>query len=149
MKSALECNPHSNVIRNFWEKKKKRNPRIVFEGIRYLNFENKDMRVTHHFSHMIIPRKLNFSKVEKWDSVRRRIHTIPNYHFWSKKLFLGKTFDQKMNDKKFRFLQKIGQDWFFSTSIFGWKYRFLAWKIIHELSKINESQIVFPWILLS
>ena len=32
MKSALECNPHSNVIRNFWEKKK-RNPRIVFEGI--------------------------------------------------------------------------------------------------------------------
>ena len=22
MKSALECNPHSNVIRNFWEKKK-------------------------------------------------------------------------------------------------------------------------------
>ena len=30
MKSALECNPHSNVIRNFWEKKK-RNPRIVFE----------------------------------------------------------------------------------------------------------------------
>ena len=79
----------------------------------YLNFENKDMRVTHHFSHMIIPRKLNFSKVEKWDSVRRRIHTIPNYHFWSKKLFLGKTFDQKMNDKKFRFLQKIGQDWFF------------------------------------
>ena len=23
MKSALECNPHSNVIRNFWEKKKK------------------------------------------------------------------------------------------------------------------------------
>ena len=71
------------------------------------------MRVTHHFSHMIIPRKLNFSKVEKWDSVRRRIHTVPNYHFWSKKLFLGKTFDQKMNDKKFRFLQKIGQDWFF------------------------------------
>ena len=35
MKSALECNPHSNVIRNFWEKKK-RNPRIVFEGIRYI-----------------------------------------------------------------------------------------------------------------
>ena len=34
MKSALECNPHSNVIRNFWEKKK-RNPRIVFELIRY------------------------------------------------------------------------------------------------------------------
>ena len=24
MKSALECNPHSNVIRNFWEKKKKK-----------------------------------------------------------------------------------------------------------------------------
>ena len=35
MKSALECNPHSNVIRNFWEKKK-RNPRIVFELIRYI-----------------------------------------------------------------------------------------------------------------
>ena len=35
MKSALECNPHSNVIRNFWEKKK-RNPRIVFELIRYV-----------------------------------------------------------------------------------------------------------------
>ena len=33
MKSALECNPHSNIIRNFWEKKK-RNPRIVFELIR-------------------------------------------------------------------------------------------------------------------
>ena len=39
MKSALECNPHSNVIRNFWEKKK-RNPRIVFEGIGYLKTLN-------------------------------------------------------------------------------------------------------------
>ena len=84
------------------------------------------MRVTHHFSHMIIPRKLNFSKVEKWDSVRRRIHTVPNHHFWSKKLFLGKTFNQKMNDKKIQiFAKNWSRMFFFSTSIFGGKYRFL------------------------